>query len=70
MPLLKAALDKAGRSDIMLVVGGVIPPEDEMALRDMGAAAVFPPGTEIPAAAQALLDQLNQRLGYAQRRAG
>jgi len=70
MPLLKAALDRAGRSDIMIVVGGVIPPEDEKALRDMGAAAVFPPGTEIPAAALELLDALNQRLGYAQRRTG
>ena len=70
LPGLKAALEVAGRADIMIVVGGVIPPEDEQRLRDMGAAAIFPPGTEIPAAAQALLEQLNQRLGYAQRRTG
>jgi len=69
VPLLKAALDQAGRGDIMIVVGGVIPPQDVETLLAMGAAAVFPPGTEIPAAAQALLDRLNQRLGYAQKAA-
>ena len=69
VPLLKAALDQAGRSDIMIVVGGVIPPEDVQTLLDMGAAAVFPPGTVIPDAALALLERLNQRLGYAQRSA-
>jgi methylmalonyl-CoA mutase len=69
VPLLKSALDAAGRPDIMIVVGGVIPPEDVQTLLDMGAAAVFPPGTVIPDAALALLDRLNQRLGYAQRAA-
>ena len=69
VPQLKAALDAAGRSDIMIVVGGVIPPEDVQALLDMGAAAVFPPGTVIPDAALALLTQLNERLGYAQKAA-
>jgi methylmalonyl-CoA mutase len=69
VPLLKAALDAAGRSDIMIVVGGVIPPEDVQTLLDMGAAAVFPPGTVIPDAALALLDRLNLKLGYAQRAA-
>ena len=69
VPLLKAALDKAGRSDIMIVVGGVIPPEDVQTLIDMGAAAVFPPGTVIPDAALSLLERLNQKLGYAQRAA-
>ena len=69
VPLLKAALDAEGRSDIMIVVGGVIPPEDVQTLLDMGAAAVFPPGTVIPDAALALLDRLNLKLGYAQRAA-
>lgn len=69
VPLLKAALDKLGRPDIMIVVGGVIPPEDVAALLEAGAAAVFPPGTVIPEAAQKLLDRLNERLGYAQRAA-
>jgi len=67
IPLLKAALEKAGRGDIMVVVGGVIPPEDVQTLKDMGAAAVFLPGTVIPDAALALLEQLNKRLGFAQR---
>jgi methylmalonyl-CoA mutase len=66
IPLLKAALEKAGRADIMIVVGGVIPPEDVKTLKDMGAAAVFLPGTVIPDAALALLEQLNKRLGFAQ----
>jgi methylmalonyl-CoA mutase len=69
VPLLKAALDKLGRPDIMIVVGGVIPPEDVAILLEAGAAAVFPPGTVIPEAAQKLLDRLNERLGYAQRAA-
>jgi methylmalonyl-CoA mutase len=66
IPLLKAALEKAGRGDIMIVVGGVIPPEDVQTLKDIGAAAVFLPGTVIPDAALALLEQLNKRLGFAQ----
>ncbi len=56
---LFTALDQAGRSDIMIVVGGVIPPEDVQTLIEMGASAVFPPGTVIPDAAMALLDKLN-----------
>ena len=66
IPLLKAALEKAGRADIMIVVGVVIPPEDVQTLKDMGAAAVFLPGTVIPDAALALLEHLNKRLGFAQ----
>ena len=69
VPELKAALDAAGRSDILVVVGGVIPPEDVPALLAMGAAAVFPPGTVIPDAALALLERLNLHLGYAQKAA-
>ncbi len=69
VPLLRAAIEKAGRGDIMIAVGGVIPPEDVRTLIEMGAAAVFPPGTVIPQAALALLDRLNLRLGYAQKAA-
>jgi methylmalonyl-CoA mutase len=50
----------------MIVVGGVIPPDDVQTLKDMGAAAVFPPGTVIAQAAIDLLDKLNERLGYSQ----
>jgi methylmalonyl-CoA mutase len=69
VPALKAALEKAGRPDIMIVVGGVIPPQDFDALREAGASAIFPPGTVIPEAAAQLLEELNARLGYAQRSA-
>ncbi len=69
IPPLKTALEQAGRGDIMIVVGGVIPPADVETLGEMGVAAVFPPGTVIPEAARALLDRLNQRLGYAQKAA-
>jgi len=68
VPELKAALKKLGRDDILMVVGGVIPPDDVEALKAMGVAAVFPPGTQIPQAAMEVLDALNQKLGYAQRR--
>jgi len=67
VPALKQSLEKAGRSDIMIVVGGVIPPQDFDAVREAGAAAIFPPGTVITEAASKLLDDLNQQLGYAQK---
>ncbi|MFC0283015.1 methylmalonyl-CoA mutase [Camelimonas abortus] len=65
VPELKAALAAQGRPDIMIVVGGVIPPQDFDALYKAGAAAIFPPGTVIPQAAEKLLQELRQRLGYA-----
>ena len=67
VPELKAALAAAGRPDIMIVVGGVIPPQDFEALAQAGASAIFPPGTVIADAAEKLLEELNGRLGYAQR---
>ncbi len=69
VPELKVALAHAGRPDIMIVVGGVIPPQDFDALIEAGASAIFPPGTVIADAAEKLLQELNQRLGYAQRTA-
>jgi methylmalonyl-CoA mutase len=69
VPELKAALAKAGRPDIMIVVGGVIPPQDFEALIEAGASAIFPPGTVIADAAEKLLEDLNGRLGYVQRTA-
>ena len=69
VPALKAALADQGRDDVMIVVGGVIPPQDIDALLEAGASAIFPPGTVIADAAQALLEQLNARLGYSQRAA-
>ena len=67
VPELKEALSKKGRADIMIVVGGVIPPQDFQAVRDAGASAIFPPGTVIADAAEQLIDELNARLGYAQK---
>jgi methylmalonyl-CoA mutase len=69
IPILKAELAKAGRPDIMIVVGGVIPPEDVDRLKQMGVAMVFPPGTVIPDAARKLLEELSAQLGYAQKAA-
>ena len=57
-----------GRGDIMIVVGGVVPPQDYDALKRAGVAAIFPPGTVIAEAAEGLLDKLNQRLGHGRRR--
>ena len=64
VPDLKEALDKEGRGDIMIVVGGVVPPQDYDALYAAGAAAIFPPGTVIAEAAEDLIRKLNQRLGH------
>jgi methylmalonyl-CoA mutase len=69
VPELKAELAKLGRPDIMVVVGGVIPPEDFKTLMDMGVAAIFTPGTVIPQAAIIVLERLNELLGYAQEQA-
>ncbi|MDX9996513.1 MAG: methylmalonyl-CoA mutase [Phenylobacterium sp.] len=66
VPELQAELARLGRPDILVVVGGVIPPEDIPALEQAGVGAVFTPGTVIPEAAIELLDRLNERLGYAQ----
>ena len=69
VPALKSALADQGHSDVMVVVGGVIPPQDFAALEASGAAAIFPPGTVITEAAAKLLDELNIKLGYSQRSA-
>ncbi|WP_110240676.1 methylmalonyl-CoA mutase [Nocardioides gilvus] len=58
LPALKKALEDQGRPDIMIVIGGVIPPDDVETLKQMGAAAVFPPGTVIADSALDLLAKL------------
>ena len=58
VPALRDALTGLGRPDIKVTVGGVIPPDDIPTLLDMGAVAVYPPGTVIPDAALELLDLL------------
>jgi len=64
LPELKHALAELGRDDIMIVIGGVIPPDDVPTLKEMGAAAVFPPGTVIADAAVDLLGKLSTSLGH------
>jgi methylmalonyl-CoA mutase C-terminal domain/methylmalonyl-CoA mutase N-terminal domain len=64
VPQLKEELRKLGAEDMMIVVGGVIPPQDWDELYAAGATAIFPPGTVISEAAEDLLNKLNQRFGY------
>lgn len=64
VPALRNALARHSRDDIMLVVGGVIPPEDYAPLRAAGASKIFGPGTAIPEAALSLLGELAERLGF------
>ncbi|MCG8504375.1 MAG: methylmalonyl-CoA mutase family protein, partial [Sphingomonadales bacterium] len=64
VPELRAELNKLGRQDILIVVGGVVPPQDYDALLAAGAKAVFPPGTVIAEAATGLLDALDEALGH------
>ena len=70
VPELKAELAKQGRGDIMIVVGGVVPPQDYDALMKAGAEAIFPPGTVIADAAEKLLDDAEQAARPRQRGGG
>ena len=67
MPQLRAALLREGCANVVIAIGGVIPPQDFDTLRAAGAAAIFPPGTTIPGAATRLIEALNDRLGYRQK---
>jgi methylmalonyl-CoA mutase len=62
LPQLVEALKALGREDIMIVVGGVIPPQDYEFLYEHGASAIFGPGTIIPNAAEEILNELNRRI--------
>jgi methylmalonyl-CoA mutase len=64
LPQLVAELAKMGRPDIMVIIGGVIPPGDYEFLRKNGAAAIFGPGTVIPTAAAEVLQKLQAQLGH------
>jgi methylmalonyl-CoA mutase len=63
VPLLREELARHGREDIMIVAGGVIPPQDYDVLYKAGAAAVFGPGTVVSEAAEKLIQGLADRLG-------
>jgi methylmalonyl-CoA mutase len=64
LPQLRQALADHGREDIMVVIGGVIPPDDVPTLKEMGAAAVFLPGTVIAESALGLIHDLADQLGH------
>ncbi|MDH3579945.1 MAG: methylmalonyl-CoA mutase [Hyphomicrobiales bacterium] len=64
VPELKTALEAQGRGDIMIVVGGVIPPQDYEAVTQAGAQAIFGPGTVIADAAADLVEKLSAKLGF------
>ena len=66
LPPLKQALADEGRGDILIAIGGVIPPGDVARLEELGAAAIFPPGTVVADAAEKLLDKLVHREDAAQ----
>ncbi|MGV3709068.1 MAG: methylmalonyl-CoA mutase family protein, partial [Gemmatimonas sp.] len=65
VPMLKRALTDLGAPDMLIVVGGVVPPQDYDALYKAGATAIFPPGTVISEAAVDLLRTMNEKYGYA-----
>ena len=60
VPALVEELRRLGRGDVLVVVGGVVPPQDHEALHALGVAAIFGPGTVIPDAAGELLDRLER----------
>ncbi len=62
VPELRNELARQGRADIMIIVGGVIPPGDFDALREAGAAAIYPPGTVIAESAVEMLAKLREQL--------
>lgn len=62
LPQLIEELKKAGREDIMVICGGVIPAQDYEYLYQNGAAAIFGPGTIIPEAAKKIMEELNKRI--------
>ena len=63
VPQLIKTLREAGGEDILVVVGGVVPPKDHRALIEVGVAAIYPPGTNITEAAHELLSILGKRRG-------
>ncbi|MEA0554737.1 methylmalonyl-CoA mutase [Lysinibacillus irui] len=64
VPELVAELEKLGRGDIIIIVGGVIPAQDYEFLYNAGAVAIFGPGTVIPVSAQKIIEEIYKRLGY------
>ena len=61
LPRLMEELEKLGREDIIVICGGVIPPQDYEYLYEHGAAAIFGPGTKIPGTAVKIMEEINKR---------
>ncbi|MDH3739209.1 MAG: hypothetical protein OER92_08435, partial [Alphaproteobacteria bacterium] len=61
VPQLVDALRDAGAGEIIVICGGVIPPQDYDFLRENGVSAIYGPGTNIPAAASEIIDLIRQR---------
>jgi methylmalonyl-CoA mutase len=61
VPQLIEALGREGAGDVVVVCGGVIPPQDYPMLEAAGVAAIYGPGTNIPAAAAEVLDLVRKR---------
>ena len=61
IPEVMAELERQSASDIIVVLGGVIPPQDHAEMYKLGVAAIYGPGTHIPTAAQGIVDLLGQR---------
>lgn len=64
LPLLRKELEKYGRKDIVIIVGGVIPQKDYPILKEQGASAIFGPGTKLSESAKTVLFEIMKRLGY------
>lgn len=63
VPQLAAALKEQGAGDILIVCGGVIPPQDYDFLLNAGAAAIYGPGTNIPKAAAEIMEMIKAKRG-------
>jgi len=61
VPQLIEGLRKAGAGDIVVVCGGVIPPQDYEFLQQAGVSAIYGPGTNIPQAAHEIIQIIRQR---------
>ena len=62
VPALMAELKQQDASDILVICGGVIPPKDHQQLLDIGVAAIYGPGTNIPKAALEMIELIEQRV--------
>ena len=62
VPELTRCLKEAGRPDILIICGGVIPPQDYEFLYQNGASAIFGPGTKLPVAALDVLSLISAHL--------